>query len=144
MLNRPVPHDLYIEHRCLQTMEHNMLIKYGFENGTMQDLFDPETKIHTQYKTIHPTFDIEPNSKQKKKRKSNDKDASTQGFPSSKKKKTKLGGKILTQKSMPVPGGCVWSQIDWSCAYDSFFMIFSTCIIPPCNHGGFHGLLIYL
>ena len=124
MLNRPVPHDLYIEHRRLQTMEHNMLIKYGFENGTMQDLFDPETEIHTQYKSIHPTFDIEPNSKQNKKRKSNDKDASTQGFPCSKKKKAKLGRKIMTQKSTPVPGGCVWSQTDWSCAYDSFFMIF--------------------
>src|SRR5882762_10150710 len=23
-----------------------------------------------------------------------------------------------------IPGGCLWSQTDWSCAYDSFFMIF--------------------
>jgi hypothetical protein len=74
MLNRPIPYDHYIEDHCLQIMEHNTLIKYRFESGTMQDTYDPETEkqLPAQYKLIHPTFhvaDAEPKSQQKKKEK---------------------------------------------------------------------------
>lgn len=74
-LNRPIPYDLYIEYRHLQIMEHNTLIKYGLESGTMQEVFDPETErqLPAQYKSVHPTFhvaDAEPKSQQKKKKES--------------------------------------------------------------------------
>ena len=214
MLYRPVPHDLYIESRRLEIIEHNTLVKYGFKDGAIQDVFDPETECQpsTQYKSIHPKFEVmdaTPSSHKAKKRKATNDD----GPVTSKRtkihtksptkssenpfnhtttkrpapvddvslkslkptlKKTKIQTKpesdagsikspALTLKKVqikvdhmlndcpvkslaptvkkteippkhvseslpssysPMPGGCVWSPVNWSCAYDSFFIIF--------------------
>jgi hypothetical protein len=59
-LNRPLPYDLLIELRRQKLMEHNTLIKYGFEKGTEQKVFDPEAESHhlPHYSIIHPKFDL--------------------------------------------------------------------------------------
>ena len=46
MLNHPLPYDLHIELQQLKIMEHNTLIRYGFEKGIEQTVFDPETESH--------------------------------------------------------------------------------------------------
>ena len=62
MLNHPVPFDLQVENKRLEIMEHNTLVKYGFKKGVEQRVFDPEseTQYESQYKSIHPKFDLEP------------------------------------------------------------------------------------
>ena len=145
-------------------MEHNTLIKYGFEKGIEQTVFDPETESHLagQHNKIHPKFDFdEPKLKStaNKKRK-----ATSDGGLCKKKIKHMYGKSASTAKDMPLilksnqftplppnnsstktskpkssgnstkqtissihdplPAGCIWSQADWSCAYDVFYMIF--------------------
>jgi hypothetical protein len=186
-------------------MEHNTLVKYRFKKGVEQPVFDPESETHhdSQYKQIHPKFELEP-TKQNKKRKIVNDDNPTRpkrkrlnmkpkdpkepislsitktsafntasdidNLPSadttssidqykkhkrkfdenpekSKRRRTKnelvptmtavtLTSTKNTQFNIksdmefhgsdcnPLPHGCIWSAADWSCAYDTFFMVF--------------------
>lgn len=169
-------------------MEHNTLVKYGFKEGVQQPVFDPEseTQYGSQYKSIHPKFDLEPTHRNKKRKNVNDDNPTkskrkrpdinltnsgeSDGLPSAdtsasihqnkKRKKSKdknpkkskhgrandnmglpttmttststektkfdteTGVKVHGLDCNPPPHGCIWSAADWSCAYDSFFMVF--------------------
>ena len=165
MLNHPLPYDLHVELQRLKIMEHNTLIKYGFEKGIEQKILDPEAESHlqtTEHNIIRPKFEFEEAKSrltkdkkrkatkdagpQKKKRRCEDGDSkmslkslspppnSTKRAPASvdilpiKVKKQKTSKNISDQNTLfkhdPLPAGCIWSQANWSCAYDAFFMIF--------------------
>ncbi|KIM81342.1 hypothetical protein PILCRDRAFT_499297 [Piloderma croceum F 1598] len=118
MLNRPVPYDLQVENKRLEIMEHNTLVKYGFKDGVQQPVFDPEseTRHGTQSKSIHPKFDLEPTRQNKKRKNENSEN------PTRSKRKQANKNSIVTTNYDPPPYGCIWSAVDWSCAYDAFFM----------------------
>jgi len=165
MLNRPLPYDLHIELQRLKIMEHNTLIRYGFEEGIEQPVFHPETEsqLSAEHNIIRPKFELaktKPKTSQDKKRKAINDDSTpkkkrkhgdvttqhtmqtTKFSPTTSKKRpastfdnlpTKSKKAKITHKTKkhnisslhdPLPAGCIWSQTDWSCAYDVFFMIF--------------------
>jgi len=130
-------------------MEHNTLIRYGFEKGIEQTVFDPESESESQLAiqhVIHPRFDFDepkPKSTADKKRKCTYGNSAKHVPPIpttipttplrpnnslTKSSKTAfldgLSKQIMSSIHDPLPTGCIWSQADWSCAYVIFYMIF--------------------
>jgi hypothetical protein len=143
MLNKPVPYNLYVKDQRLQILEHNTLVRYGFSHEPLKPIFDPEIEQSLPTNKIHLNFNVNEPAKPVRKRKQEDKTMKVSSMVAdkhiSKKKKTEqLPKKHVEnivdkecQNSMQhilehqiLPAGCRWSTSDWSCAYDSFFMIF--------------------
>ena len=146
-LNKPLPHDLLHEVRRLESIEHNTLITYGFQSGSLVPVPDLESEHSLSHKTHRIEFVQERINKRKKKtineNDSNtediDNEAHTQNSSQHVLKRAKTVSSkadFLQQKqssqsdsfasiqslSTPIGAGCQWSSTNWSCAYDTVFM----------------------
>jgi hypothetical protein len=109
-LNKSLPSDLLQEVWRFDVIEHNTYIKHGFHAGTIIDVPDSEAEYSTM-KHKHDFSEI---------------DGSQPVLNNSNKHfKACLPGRGLQPFYHPerISAGCTWSQEDWSCSYDSVFMI---------------------
>ena len=142
-LNKPLPSDLLIEVHRFEALEHNTYIRYGINIGNMVPVPDAEAERSVRTFTPKPKFDLtdEPSGVSagtKRKATQDDKDPVSDTFPDAtthqpkKRMKVHNVGKNFVSKYRllsPIPlqsppgVGCEWSSTDWSCAYDSVFMV---------------------
>ena len=139
-MNKPIPFSLLLEDRRLCALEHNTLVQYGFLTAELTEVPDPESERREGPAKFVAQFDL-PDANAPNKRKCHDDDSGEAEV----KKKVKANKKMSTanvsnhlkakknkesdvpnldshqQQLAPRPpsGGCSWSAIDWSCAYDS-------------------------
>jgi hypothetical protein len=77
-LNKPVPHDLFVEVRRLEILEKNTLVRHRFMNGTLLPVPDPESEIEITKQTVKIKV-VGAASSSSKKRKMDDRDDSCSG-----------------------------------------------------------------
>jgi len=65
-LNKPLPYNLCIKADHLATLEHNMYIHYGFREGSLCSVQDPESERHVKKTNFTTSFDV-PDATQKRK-----------------------------------------------------------------------------
>lgn len=103
-INKPASYDLRQEMKRLDTIEWNTMVQYGYSTGLLKDVIDPESEQSAHYPQVKPNFV----------------DGYTLHKPNDAIRTTLYNSSTLNV-------GCVWSERDWSCAYDSvFMMLFST------------------
>ena len=108
-------------------LECNTYIRYGFADGCLEHVPDPESEQNLKKTTPSAIFDLPAEHKRKR--------ASTDNAADFKNKANKGHNLVLTTKvkwpriSKTVPpnvsfttAGCTWSAEDWSCAYDVAIM----------------------
>ncbi|PPQ75766.1 hypothetical protein CVT24_002642 [Panaeolus cyanescens] len=78
-LNVPLPHDLFVEHKRLQALEKNTLITYGFEQGDLVPVPDPESEIRLDQKKIRVVPEYEPEKRTLKRKYDNQVSSRTNG-----------------------------------------------------------------
>lgn len=157
-LKKPLPSDLAFETKRLETLAHNTAVKYGYQQGPLMNVFDPETE--TPERLASKTFDvkflessaIQISSKPNRKRKALDLDLKFErpiktsiSTPNSSIYNTNTGldhlsdnhlGKRLRAhngaeqppNSVLFTAGCSWSAENWSCAYDTAYMSLQICV----------------
>ena len=138
-LNKPIPYSLVQEGKCLQAIEHNTYICYGFKHTDYKSIPDPESEQNAntmtfvaqfettdiQHKGHEPQQDdtnacgIAPN---RHKRKANIRNPTVQNDQNPKRSRSYTHTQSPTKEIQPISSGCIWSNIDWSCAYDSMLM----------------------
>lgn len=143
-LNKPIPSDLMMEMKRLKVIDHNMQVRYGYCSGTVQKVPDPEVETNIIDASFSFHYDLDEDHQMRpKKRKRVDSEQTlgckevnrsclhenntisgseqNQGTSS---KRRKLDGCVPNHiKDKTSMAGCSWSSSDWSCAYDSLFMI---------------------
>lgn len=131
-LNKPLPSDLLQEARRFDAIEHNTYIKHGFCDGTVINVPDAEAECLMKHpKAVAAEFDTDNSSaKMKRKRTFSEIDAGVgDSQPTlhnhNKRRKGHLHGCETQSLYCPVKisAGCTWSSEDWSCSYDSAFMV---------------------
>jgi len=133
-LNKPLPYNLRFEANRLQALEHNTYIHYGFHEGTLCLVPDPESEKQMKKTSFVTSFDT-PDATRKRKRTTAQElvkvtkrarisnAAQILDCRSEKKnERTQISNCNLIQSLVPLSGGCTWSESDWSCAYDSVLM----------------------
>jgi hypothetical protein len=118
-LNKLIPHSLLLETKRLAAIEHNTYIRYGFSQGILQTVPDPEGETEDRKTIPVASFDIPPP------RPKRNRDCDNQGKVEDNKpspKRQRISNAIANRKQA-LSGGCTWSEADWSCAYDSVLMI---------------------
>jgi hypothetical protein len=78
-LNKPLPHDLFVEVRRLEILEKNTLVRHGFSDSALLPVPDPESEVEVAKQTITVNVvdeDSDPASPLAKKRKMDDRDDS--------------------------------------------------------------------
>ena len=73
-LNKPIPHDLLVEIRRLEKLEHNTLVQHGFIKGSIISIPEPETE-HKKKKIKIKSEYLEPTSHKRKYREKNENNA---------------------------------------------------------------------
>lgn len=136
-LNKPIPSDLMKEVKRLNALEHNTSIRYGYTFGEIQQVPEPESEnsaTSAKYTFFYESKENSLLTKPKRRR------SASIGY-SSRNKDLKCENQIQ-QDAIPAPNkrlkvhynntpsqenfgliGCQWSSANWSCAYDSLFMI---------------------
>lgn len=138
-LNKPIPHDLYVEIQHLQKLEHNTLVQSGFITGSILPVHDPESECNSKTIKIKSEF-LEANSKKRKFDQNNDNEiSSNNSHPKTKhhKKNTTTNKKTPPSSSQSpwlFSAGCRWDELNWSCAYDSIFMSLYTIFASNTSH----------
>lgn len=74
-LNKPLPHDLFVEINRLGVLEKNTLVRHGFSSGALLPVPDPESELELAKHAIKIKV-VEPESSSSKKRKIDDRDES--------------------------------------------------------------------
>jgi PIF1-like helicase len=124
-LNKPLPHDLLLESACLDALEHNTYIEHGFADGPLVKVIDPESERSLARTTFKARFDNtedkQRQNKSKKRKSEDDGHDADGGFRIPKRKHVEISTNDADTTSPP-SAGCVWSEVDWSCAYDSTVM----------------------
>lgn len=140
-LNKPLPHDLYMEVQRLKALEINTSIKHGFGSGSTIQIPDPESEI-TGHKSasspkvlaefITPSKDLEKSLKRKHSA-LNERGLSVSNATKKKKdlnSNTEATQDILSRSPYKIThAGCRWNPNDWSCAYDTVFMSLYACYL---------------
>lgn len=140
-----MPHDLLYEVQRLEFIEHNTLIIHGFQNGTLVPVPDIESENSLTHKYHKIKCIQEYTNKRKKNSEESDSKienihekqtclhtASSRAtkrikpvcskFDSFANQSSQLDSLSVTLTT-PIGAGCQWSSTNWSCAYDSVFMI---------------------
>jgi hypothetical protein len=151
-LNKPLPHDLFVEVHRLGVLEKNTLVHHGFSSGVLLPVPDPESEVEVA-KDIVKIKVVDPESSSSKKRKMDDRDESGPNVstlysennissnsvgPKKKRQKkllnssssnsdvrqrpTESNDPSSSPRSPLLSAGCRWTPESWSCAYDSVFM----------------------
>jgi hypothetical protein len=136
-LNKPLPYDLMQEMKRLDELEHNTHVMLGVREGPLITVTDPESERVFLPKKLKPHFADHDSPTRHGKRASTKEDG--EGGPPCKMAKMKLQGKlggvhdppiqhhnhagVPSCPSLPPTAGCRWDATDWSCAYDSVFMV---------------------
>ena len=118
----PIPYNLHREAERHRVLEHNTYIRYGFADGPLEHVPDPESEQNL--KKAAPTATFNHPTGHKRKRASVDDAAEVNGdnhilvlSPKAKRPRTSRTPH-LTGTVILTPAGCTWSARDWSCAYD--------------------------
>ncbi|KAG6815096.1 hypothetical protein H0H93_010990, partial [Arthromyces matolae] len=148
-LNKALERDLVIETRRHEVMEHNTLVRFGFKQGSLHEVPDPEgeksylASKHYNLRILQPDS-AECNLSPSLKRMAENEEPA-------RSKKQKLKSKASGKRKQPsdienlppskrcrdnaisdegqnlwplIPYGCKWDNTNWSCAYDAMFMSF--------------------
>jgi len=129
-LNKQIPLDLLNEVRRLEAIEHNTLVRHGFSLDSSIPVPDPECErrlVAPQLSIRFPGSSECGSSLTKRKRQMEDVPEQTRvrrATPFSQELPC-AGEQTDVRLTTPCIGsaGCRWSSVDWSCAYDSVFMI---------------------
>jgi len=146
-LNKPLPHDLLDEVHRLESIEHNTLITHGFRKGTLVPVSDVESENSLTHRNHKIKVIQERINKRKRKSANSDSEientneedscldiASPYAFKRMKPVCSKFNSfekqpsqsvslNCIQSLSTPIGAGCQWSSTNWSCAYDTVFMV---------------------
>jgi len=127
-LNKPIPHDLLVEIRRLENLEHNTLVQHGFIKGSIIPIPEPESE-HKEKKIKIKSEYLEPTSHKRKYIEENENNAHSNydahlQIPPSKKKSISVQNisQPISESAWLLSAGCRWDELNWSCAYDCVFM----------------------
>ncbi|KAG1800615.1 hypothetical protein EV424DRAFT_1352073, partial [Suillus variegatus] len=129
-LNKPLPYDLLMEVRRFEALEHNTYVRLHLLEGEAISIPDPESEREVRPLKLRPTFNTGTSVQTGRKRPARE---GPVGASPSPPKVTKLedaprvgaAPSNVHQQLAPsaATAGCRWSPSDWSCAYDSAFMV---------------------
>ena len=131
-LNKPIPYDLFQEVQRFDAIEHNTYVHYGILNADLVQVPNPESErsVSTRHKL---SFQESP-SNSKRKLKALDDNDTDNGKIVRQPKKARTAQKLMSQETTPINvqhsairsqriAGCSWDSHNWSCAYDTVFML---------------------
>ena len=140
-LEKSLPYNLLQESKRLAGLEHNTYVQYGFRNDDYKKIIDPESEQNIPHIIPVANFDTTDTSSvsSKPSKSSTKKKALQHSLPSQSPPKHHISfdshSELEGKKPLKRPrlesqispneaftGGCVWSSLDWSCAYDCVVM----------------------
>lgn len=121
----------------LGDLEHNTYIRHGFSNGVLVNVSDPESECEFPTKKLRAKFLHGPGASTQRKRCATSEISGIMSQPTKMHKihwdgYSRASATPLTETpsmyEVPAPSteataGCTWSESDWSCTYDTVFMV---------------------
>jgi hypothetical protein len=134
-LNKRIPHDLAFECRRFEALEHNTLVRVGVKKGIAVEIPDAEGERTLAKMPVTIEFDTNEDRKHQSKRsrtaEDQERNDTAEGsVPPLKRKRVRTiqPGDVFhlpmeIVRPLSATSGCMWSVQNWSCAYDSVFMV---------------------
>ena len=129
-LNKPVPYDLFQEVQRFDAIEHNTYVRYGILNANPLEVPNPESERSLSNRHKLSFQELPANNKRKLKTRddSNIENDMTKARQTKKPRTaqthtSQMPTPLNVQPSQPIVAGCSWDAHNWSCAYNSVFML---------------------